>query len=141
MIKLKDKDDLFSKVDFKKPYSILTPIINLKKDKEIQEKLDKIRKKFKLDKYLEKETENGVNIDSLGRTKSFLDFLQYTNKKKNLNEYLSEEKNHIKEKKEKNIFNLLNKKKEDEERNNKSNSSIGLDNDENNKSIKEKNLN
>ena len=31
LIKLKDKDNRFSKVDFKNSYSILTPIINLQK--------------------------------------------------------------------------------------------------------------
>ena len=87
-IKLKDKDDIFSKVEFKKPYSILTSVINLKMDKEIHEKLDKMRQKFKLDKYLQREAEKGVNVDSLGRRKSFLDFLQYTEKKQNLNDYL-----------------------------------------------------
>ena len=121
VINLKENDGLFSQVNFKKPYSILTSVINLKKDKEIQEKLDKMRKQFKLDKFLEKEAESGVNVDSLGRRKSFLDFLQYTDKKENLNDYLKDKKdkkNALKVKEEKNIFEKLNtKKNEDEEKN------------------------
>jgi hypothetical protein len=42
-----------------------------------------MRKRFILDNYLEKESIRGVNVDSLGRRKSFLDFLEYTEKKKN----------------------------------------------------------
>ena len=138
VIKLKDKDDLYSNVSFKKPYSILTSIINLQKDKEIQEKMDKIRKNFKLDKYLEKETERGVNVDSLGRRKSFLDFMQYTNKRQNLKDYLQDEKKISKGKKEKNIFELLNKKNKDEEKKSKSDSKSSNSEDENNKSYIDK---
>ena len=114
-LRLKEKDDLYSKVNFKKPYSILTSVINLKRDREIKEKLNKLRTQFKLDKYLHKETERGVNVDLLGRRKSFLDFMQYTQKKENLNEYLKKESNNKKLKKEKDIFDLLNKKKEGDE--------------------------
>ena len=115
-IKLKDKDDIYSKVEFKRPYSILTSVLDLQKDREIQSKLNKMRKKFKLDKYLEKETNRGVNVDLLGRRKSFLDFLQYTEKKKNLNDYIKEEKSNIKNENEKNIFNLLNQKNNENEK-------------------------
>ena len=118
ILRLKDKEDIYSKVEFNKPYSILTSVINLKKDKEIQEKYKKLRKNFKLDKYLEKETEKGINVDLLGRRKSFLDFLQYTEKKKNLKDYLEEEKmdKNEKEIKEKNILELLNKNRKEEEK-------------------------
>ena len=112
-LKLKDKEDIYSKVEFKRPHSILTSILDLQKDREIQEKLKKMRKQFKLDNYLEKESNRGVNIDSLGRRKSFLDFLQYTEKKKNINDYIKEikeENERLKKKKENNIFNLLNRK-------------------------------
>ena len=112
-IKLKDREDIFSRVEFKRPYSILTSVLDLQKDREIQEKMNKLRNQFKLDKYLEKEAHRGVNVDSLGRRKSFLDFLQYTEKKKNINDYLKEvkeEKEKIKKKKEENIFYLLNRK-------------------------------
>ena len=112
ILRLKDKEDIYSKVEFNKPYSILTSVIDLKKDKEIEEKYNKLRKNFKLDKYLEKETERGINVDSLGRRKSFLDFLQYTEKKKNLEDYLEEDKNEISDK---NVFKLLNKNKKEEE--------------------------
>ena len=140
VIRLKEKDELFSKVDFRKPSSILTSVIDLKKDKEIQDKLNKMRKQFKLDKYLEKETERGVNVDKLGRRKSFLDFLQYTEKEKNLNDFLEEEKFNKINKKEKNVFELLNRKNEDEEKNNKSNSFITDSEKDKNKSLNKSNL-
>ena len=112
ILRLKEKEDIYSKVEFNKPYSILTSVIDLKKDKEIQEKYGKLRKNFKLDKYLEKETERGINVDSLGRRKSFLDFLQYTEKKKNLEDYLEEDKKEISDK---DFLKLLNKNKKEEE--------------------------
>ena len=131
-IKLKEKDDLFSKVQFKKPYSILTSIMDLQKDREIQDKLDKMRKRFKLDLYLQKEEERGVNVDGLGRRKSFLDFLQYIEKKQNLNDYLKEEEINEKNQKEKNIFDMLNKNKRiNKDENVKNNLSLS---EENNKS-------
>ena len=135
VLRLKEKDELFSKVDFRKPYSILIPIIDLKKDKEIQEKLDKMRKNFKIDKYLEKETERGVNVDALGRRKSFLDFLQYTEKEKKLEKFLEEEGINKMNKQQKNGFDLLKKKNEDEEKNNKSNSSFSDSEKNKNKSL------
>ena len=128
-LRLKDREEIYSKVQFKKPYSILTSVINLKRDREIQEKLNKMRKKFKLDKYLERENERGVNVDSLGRRKSFLDFMQYTQKKENLNDYLKKEKTNKKNKKEKEIFDLLNKKNENEAKKSQSSNSSGSDSD------------
>ena len=115
-IKLKEKDNLYSNVKFKKPSSILTSILDLQKDKELQKKLDKMRKKFKLDKFLQKEKDNGINVDDLGRRNSFLDFLKYTQKKTNLNDYLIEEKEKEKRKHEKEVFDLINKNKNEEKK-------------------------
>jgi len=134
-IKLKDKDDIYSKVGFKRPYSILTSVLDLQKDREIQSKLNKMRENFKLDKYLEKETNRGVNVDLLGRRKSFLDFLQYTEKKKNLNDYIKEEKTNIKNENEKNIFNLLNKKNLENEKNNDSELNKSISENDNSQSF------
>ena len=64
-LKLKDKEDIYSKVEFNKPYSILTSVINLKKDKEIQEKYKKLRKNFKLDKYLEKYELKNLTLEAI----------------------------------------------------------------------------
>lgn len=89
-IKLKERDNLLSKVEFKKPYSILTSIIDLQKDSEIQNKLDKMRKNFKLDNFLKKEKKKGVDVEGLGRRKSFLNFIKYTERKSNLNDYLKD---------------------------------------------------
>ena len=115
-IKLKEKDNLYSNVKFKKPSSILTSILDLQKDKELQNKLDKMRKKFKLDKFLQKEKDNGINVDDLGRRNSFLDFLKYTQKKTNLNDYLIEEKEKEKRQHEKEVFDLINKNKNEEKK-------------------------
>ena len=111
-IKLKEKDNLYSNVKFKKPSSILTSILDLQN----QKKLDKMRKKFKLDKFLQKEKDNGINVDDLGRRNSFLDFLKYTQKKTNLNDYLIEEKEKEKRQHEKEVFDLINKNKNEEKK-------------------------
>ena len=116
IIKLKEKDNLYSKVQFEKPSSILTSILDLQKGKELQNKLDKMREKFKLDNFLEKEKENGINVDDLGRRKSFLDFLKYTEKKTNLNDYLIQQKEKEKLKHEKEVFDLINKNKNEEKK-------------------------
>ena len=129
-IKLKERDNLLSKVEFKKPYSILTSIIDLQKDSEIQNKLDKMRKNFKLDNFLKKEKKKGVDVEGLGRRKSFLNFIKYTERKSNLNDYLKDlgkdkHKDEIKDEeleknnKTKKIFELMNENKKEE--NDKSN--------------------
>ena len=137
-IRLKERDNLISKVEFKKPYSILTSILDLQKDREIQSKLDKMRKNFKIDNFLEKEKKRGVDIDGLGRRKSFLNFIKYTEKKSNLNDYLKDldkgkskiemkEEELEKNKKAKKIFELMNENKKEE--NDKSNLDMsGFDN-------------
>ena len=139
-IKLKERDNLYSNVQFKKPSSILTSILDLQKDKELQNKLDKMRKKFKLDKFLEKEKKSGINVDGLGRRKSFLDFLKYTQKKTNLNEFLIEEKEKEKRKNEKEVFDLINKNK-NEEKKEENKSYLNLTVDEENKKFKNENSN
>jgi hypothetical protein len=89
-IKLDEKDDLYSNVKFNRPSSILTPVLKLIQDNKVQEKLQKMRENFNLNKYLDKEKEEGVNTDFLGRRKSYLDFLQYTEKQKDIKTYLKE---------------------------------------------------
>ena len=96
-IKLDEKDDLYSNVKFNRPSSILTPVLKLIQDNKVQEKLQKMRENFNLNKYLDKEKEEGVNTDFLGRRKSYLDFLQYTEKQKDIKTYLKEgQKNEVK---------------------------------------------
>ena len=89
-IKLNDEDELYSTVNFGRPASILNPVIKLIRDQEVQEKLRKMRENFNLNKFLEKEKEEGVNTDLLGRRKSYLDFLQYTEKGNNFHDFLNE---------------------------------------------------
>ena len=92
-IKLDDKEELFSTVSFGRPSSILNPVIKLMREKEVQDKIQKMRENFNLDKFLEKEREQGVNTDFLGRRRSYLDFLQYTeNKRENIENYLEGKK-------------------------------------------------
>ena len=90
-INLDDKDELFSEVNFNKPKSILAPVINLIHNREIQEKMQKIRENFNLNRFLEKEKDQGTNVDYLGRRKSYLDFLQYTEKKIDYKNYIEQE--------------------------------------------------
>jgi hypothetical protein len=55
----------------------------LKKNESIiilQEKLQKMEENFNVNKFLEKEKEEGINTDFLGRRKSYLNFLHYTEK-------------------------------------------------------------
>ena len=92
-IELNDKDELYSSVNFPRPSSILNPVMKLIRDREVQEKLQKMRENFNLDKFLEKEREEGVNTDFLGKRKSFLDFLQYTESENNIENFDAKEKN------------------------------------------------
>ena len=102
-IKLDEKDDLYSTVSFGRPSSVLAPIMKLIKEREVQEKLQKMRENFNLNKYLEKEKEKeeGLNVDNLGRRKSYLDFLQYTEKNEDLNSFLDKNMKNKKNKKNK----------------------------------------
>jgi len=92
-IQLEDKDELYSTVNFPRPSSILNPVIKLIQDREVQEKLQKMRENFNLDKFLEKEREEGVNTDFLGKRRSYLEFLQYTEKDKDFENFGKEKEN------------------------------------------------
>ena len=56
----------------------------LKNDVVVREKLAKLREHFNLNDYLQKEQSKGLVISTLGKRKSFLNFLRY-----------DEEKNHL----------------------------------------------
>jgi hypothetical protein len=103
-IKLDEKDDLYSKVKFSRPSSILTPVLKLIQDNKVQEKLQKMRENFNLNKYLKKEKEEGLNTDFLGRRKSYLDFLQYTEKQQDIKTYLKEGQKNEKKKSKKSLM-------------------------------------
>ena len=91
-IELDEKDDIYSEVKFGRPSSILTPVLKLIQDNKVQEKLQKMRDNFKLNKYLEREKEQGLNTDFIGRRKSYLDFLQYTEKQQDIKSYIKDNK-------------------------------------------------
>ena len=103
-IDLDEKDELYSEVKFKRPSSILAPALKLIQDNKVQEKLQKMRENFNLNKYLEKEKEAGLNTDFLGRRKSYLDFLQYTEKQQDIKNYLKEPKKYEVKKSNKNLM-------------------------------------
>ena len=117
-IKLNDEDELYSTVNFGKPASLLNPVIKLIREKEVQEKLQKMRENFNINKYLEKEKEEGVNTDFLGRRRSYLDFLQYTEKGHNFKDFLEENENNISNNYNENNGNKYRKSKIHESNNN-----------------------
>ena len=108
-IKLDENDELYSTVSFGRPASILNPVIKLMRDKEVQEKMQKMRDNFNLNKFLEKERLEGVNTDFLGRRRSYLDFLQYTESIEKNKDMKNFEKENENEKDNKNNINKQNK--------------------------------
>ena len=80
---LNDANQITNKVEFKRPKSILPEIIKLQNDKDIQKKLEKMRQHFNLNNYLNKEINNGQLISNIGRRRSYLGFLQYSQQKQN----------------------------------------------------------
>ena len=83
-----DNDEFEEKVSFKRPRAILDSVIKLKDDIELQKKLKKLRDKFNLNKFLKRQEQEGTNIKNVGKRKSFLKFLQYTQEPDNLENYI-----------------------------------------------------
>ena len=80
---LNEANQISNDVEFTRPKSILPEIIKLQNDKDIQVKLEKMRHHFNLNNYLNKEINNGQLISTIGRRRSFLGFLQYSQQKQN----------------------------------------------------------
>ena len=75
-----------TQVDIPKPSILLPEIMKLRGDAIIQAKLEAMRKHFNINDFLQKQANRGVPITSLGRRKSFLNFLQYNQEKENMDE-------------------------------------------------------
>ena len=86
-----ENDELEDKVNFGRPRAILSSILALQNDAEIKTKLDKLRDKFNIHQFLRKEAKKGNNLKNVGRRKSFLNFLEYTNKPDDFEIYLENE--------------------------------------------------
>ena len=94
-----DNDELEERVSFGRPRAILASILELRNEAEIKSKLDKLRNKFNLNHFLKKEAKKGNNLKNIGKRKSFLKFLEYTNKPDDFEEYLDKMEKDINRKK------------------------------------------
>ena len=91
----RDNDEFEEKVTFSRPRTILASILKLQNDSEIQAKLNKLRNKFNINNFLKQQGKKGTNIKNIGRRRSFLKFLEYTNKPDDFEEFIKN--NNIKE--------------------------------------------
>ena len=90
-----ENDELEEKINFGRPRVILASILELKNDEEIKNKLDKLRNNFNIPNFLRKEGRKGTNLKNVGRRKSFLNFLEYTNKPEDFEEFLEKNNKNI----------------------------------------------
>ena len=90
-----DDDEFEDTVNFIRPKNILASIIKLQNDEEIQTKLNKLRNQFNINNFLKKQVQKGNNIKNVGRRKSFLNFLEYTNKPEDFEEYIKNKDNEL----------------------------------------------
>ena len=79
-----DDKKLEEKINFYRPRSLLSSIINMKNDKDIQKKIKKMEDKFDINNFIKKEENKGTNLNNLGKRRSFLNFLKYTEVPKDL---------------------------------------------------------
>ena len=85
-VMINEEDHIETQVDIPKPSILLPEIMKLRGDAIIQAKLEAMRKHFNINDFLQKQANRGVPITSLGRRKSFLNFLQYNQEKENMDE-------------------------------------------------------
>ena len=88
-----EDDEFEDKVNFMRPKNILASIIKLKDDEEIKTKLNKLRNHFNINNFLKNQVKKGNNLKNVGRRKSFLNFLEYTNKPEDFEEYIKNKDN------------------------------------------------
>ena len=85
----KDFDEFEEKVSYQRPISILTSIMKLKDDIELEKKLKRLREKFNLNDFMKKQKRRGTNIKNVNQKRhSFLNFLKYTQEPDNLDNYI-----------------------------------------------------
>ena len=89
------KNNFEEKFSFQRPRTILSSVLKLKDDVQMQKKLKKLRDKFNLDNFLKNQEKRGTNLKNVGKRKSFLQFLQYTAEPDNLQDYLKNNSNNL----------------------------------------------
>ena len=136
-----ENDNLEDKVNFSRPRAILSSILELKNDAEIKVKLDKLRDKFNINEFLRKEARKGNNIKNVGRRKSFLNFLEYTNKPDDFEIFLEKENKKIIKRESKLKRKESRKKQEDKKVSENSKQSYSKSNSNNSFSSDEKSSN
>ena len=104
-----ENDEFEDKVNFGRPRAILSSILELKNDAEIQAKLNKLRNKFNIHNFLKKQGKKGNNLKHIGRRRSFLKFLEYTDKPDDFDQFLEENKDKDISEEENNIKNVKQK--------------------------------
>ena len=104
-----ENDEFEDKVNFGRPRAILSSILELKNDAEIQAKLNKLRNKFNIHNFLRKQGKKGNNLKHIGRRRSFLKFLEYTDKPDDFDQFLEENKDKDISEEENNIKNVKQK--------------------------------
>ena len=104
-----ENDEFEDKVNFGRPRAILSSILELKNDAEIQAKLNKLRNKFNIHNFLRKQGKKGNNLKNIGRRRSFLKFLEYTDKPDDFDQFLEENKDKEISEEENNIKNVKQK--------------------------------
>ena len=104
-----ENDEFEDKVNFGRPRAILFSILELKNDAEIQAKLNKLRNKFNIHNFLKKQGKKGNNLKHIGRRRSFLKFLEYTDKPDDFDQFLEENKDKDISEEENNIKNVKQK--------------------------------
>ena len=126
----RDNDEFDEKVNFPRPRTILASILKLQNDSEIQAKLNKLRNKFNINNFLKQQGKKGNNLKNIGRRRSFLKFLEYTNKPDYFEEYLKNINNNKDIPKNKEIKEIKTKeeKKNDEDKKVSENSQISSQN-------------
>ena len=126
-----EEEKFEQKVNFLRPSSILESVIKLKNDREIQKKLKILQEKFHLSSFLRKEMNKGTNISKVGKRRSFLKFLKYTQEPKDLDDFFL---NYQKRGSSINNISLFDSNKFEENNiiNNNENDSINNDNNEEN---------
>ena len=89
-IQLNDKNNIITETAFHHPRTLLPEILKLKNDAVLNKKIEKIQNKFQIKDYLQKAT-SSLATASLGRRRSFLGFLQYSEDKNKFFDFINSE--------------------------------------------------
>ena len=89
-IQLSDNNNIITETAFHHPRTLLPEILKLKNDAILNKKIEKIQNKFQIKDYLQKAT-SSLATASLGRRRSFLGFLQYSEDKNQFFDFINSE--------------------------------------------------